>query len=162
MKDLQFILLFIGSIYGTFALLLKHFTIVNERRDKILDPADGADLIARRNAFYSDWVPLQLGMTFAMFFMSIFLIIIYFGMEEKNILTSKVTHALLLMSFLIHLGAFISHLFGGIKDFLFIRERLTKRNFIRMIKMQCIKNQMLAGTYKSKAEIEVEAKNISN
>ncbi len=133
MQEIEVIILFIGSIYGTFTLLLAHFKVINERRDELVDPKSGKDLAARINSFRSDWIPLQIGMVSAMLFMTVFIVIIFFSVMQNGLLSKPAIILLFIMSFLIHFGAFLGHLWGGVQDYIFIKKRLEPRRHRRMV-----------------------------
>ena len=51
-------LLLLAAVWGAFSPILTAIKMMNERRDKILDPASKLTVSHRRLILYSDWLPI--------------------------------------------------------------------------------------------------------
>src|SRR5436853_6552467 len=58
-------LILLGAVWGAFSPMLKAIEMMNERRDKILDPDSRLAVPHRRLMLYSDWLAIAIATTFS-------------------------------------------------------------------------------------------------
>lgn len=130
MTDLQVFAILIAATWGSFGAIIKVFKALNARRDLILRGRDGDvvyHLEHRVMMFYSDFIPMQAGITV---FMGVFALLLINLPNFANGETQNNLGTFCYIASVVTISGLIGYGLGGIKDIWTVGKTLCRRRGI--------------------------------